>query len=127
MIHVQPAEIEAARAEFYTVPEWAEIEPARRRLVDGDEEIATGVRILATPGHTPGHQSLLVELPDTPPTLLVGQACYCCAEFTSGATQDVDFHGGEMIDAGRASLARLQALPVELAHFSHDPEVWRAG
>ncbi|MFC6019513.1 MBL fold metallo-hydrolase [Plantactinospora solaniradicis] len=29
--------------------------------VDGDEQLATGVRVLSTPGHTPGHQSVLVE------------------------------------------------------------------
>jgi len=29
-------------------------------LVDGDEEIADGVRLLPTPGHTPGHLSVLV-------------------------------------------------------------------
>jgi glyoxylase-like metal-dependent hydrolase (beta-lactamase superfamily II) len=30
-------------------------------LVDGDAEIAEGVRVITTPGHTPGHQSVLVE------------------------------------------------------------------
>jgi N-acyl homoserine lactone hydrolase len=29
-------------------------------LLDGDAEIAEGVRVIATPGHTPGHQSVLV-------------------------------------------------------------------
>ncbi len=30
-------------------------------LLDGDVEIADGVRVIPTPGHTPGHQSVLVE------------------------------------------------------------------
>ena len=30
-------------------------------LLDGDAEIAEGVRVITTPGHTPGHQSVLVE------------------------------------------------------------------
>ena len=30
-------------------------------LLDGDAEIAPGVRVITTPGHTPGHQSVLVE------------------------------------------------------------------
>lgn len=30
-------------------------------LLDGDVEIADGVRVISTPGHTPGHQSVLVE------------------------------------------------------------------
>ena len=32
------------------------------------------VRIIETPGHTPGHQSLLVSLPQTGPVLLMGDA-----------------------------------------------------
>ncbi len=30
-------------------------------LLDGDAVIAEGVRVITTPGHTPGHQSVLVE------------------------------------------------------------------
>ncbi len=30
-------------------------------LLDGDAEIADGVRVITTPGHTPGHQSVLVK------------------------------------------------------------------
>ncbi|MEK6607816.1 MAG: MBL fold metallo-hydrolase [Myxococcota bacterium] len=29
--------------------------------LDGEREIANGVRVVPTPGHTPGHQSLLIE------------------------------------------------------------------
>jgi N-acyl homoserine lactone hydrolase len=35
----------------------------RWRLLDGDTELLPGVTILRSDGHTPGHQSLLVELP----------------------------------------------------------------
>jgi glyoxylase-like metal-dependent hydrolase (beta-lactamase superfamily II) len=30
-------------------------------LVDGEAEIVPGVRVIPTPGHTPGHQSILIE------------------------------------------------------------------
>jgi N-acyl homoserine lactone hydrolase len=30
-------------------------------LLDGDAEIADGVRVITTPGHTPGHQSVIVD------------------------------------------------------------------
>lgn len=33
-------------------------------LADGDEALAEAVRVVATPGHTPGHQSVLVETGD---------------------------------------------------------------
>jgi len=33
----------------------------RFELLDGDTQIADGVRVITTPGHTPGHQSVLVN------------------------------------------------------------------
>ncbi|HZE48453.1 MAG TPA: MBL fold metallo-hydrolase [Jatrophihabitantaceae bacterium] len=35
------------------------------RLLDGDVALSPAVRVVATPGHTPGHQSVLVEDGDT--------------------------------------------------------------
>ncbi|MHB8641485.1 MAG: MBL fold metallo-hydrolase [Gaiellaceae bacterium] len=63
-IHVQRAEREAARAGDYTIPEWVEFEGATYVEHDGEAEIAPGVRILPTPGHTSGHQSVLVDTHD---------------------------------------------------------------
>jgi glyoxylase-like metal-dependent hydrolase (beta-lactamase superfamily II) len=34
------------------------------RVVDGDTPLTPGVRLLSTPGHTPGHQSVLVDSGD---------------------------------------------------------------
>ncbi len=36
----------------------------RWRLLDGDAELVPGVTVLRSDGHTPGHQSLLVQLPE---------------------------------------------------------------
>jgi glyoxylase-like metal-dependent hydrolase (beta-lactamase superfamily II) len=36
-------------------------EQGRLQVVEGDTELGEGVRIISTPGHTPGHQSVLVE------------------------------------------------------------------
>jgi glyoxylase-like metal-dependent hydrolase (beta-lactamase superfamily II) len=33
-------------------------------LLDGDAELAPGIRAILTPGHTPGHQSFVVDLAD---------------------------------------------------------------
>lgn len=46
------------------------------RLLDGDTELLPGVTALRSDGHTPGHQSLLVELPETGPVILAADACY---------------------------------------------------
>lgn len=37
-------------------------EAGRLELVEGEREIVPGIRVLPTPGHTPHHQSVLVEL-----------------------------------------------------------------
>jgi N-acyl homoserine lactone hydrolase len=44
--------------------DWAPLQD-RWTEVSGDTEIAPGVTVVATPGHTPGHLSLRVDLPDT--------------------------------------------------------------
>jgi N-acyl homoserine lactone hydrolase len=41
-------------------------------IVDGDEEILEGIRVLHTPGHTPGAQSVLIDT-DEGPVCLSGQ------------------------------------------------------
>jgi glyoxylase-like metal-dependent hydrolase (beta-lactamase superfamily II) len=46
--------------------------------LEGDHDVFGdgSVRIIATPGHTPGHQSLLVKLPNTGAVLLSGDAVH---------------------------------------------------
>jgi glyoxylase-like metal-dependent hydrolase (beta-lactamase superfamily II) len=44
--------------------------------VTGDQEIAAGLHLFETPGHTAGHYSLMVELPGRRPMLFTADACY---------------------------------------------------
>ena len=44
---------------------------AEWRIIEGDQVLDDGIKILSTPGHTPGHQSALIELPRSGPALLV--------------------------------------------------------
>jgi len=44
--------------------------------ISGDIEIAAGVWLYETPGHTAGHYSLLVEMGDQPAMLFAGDAAY---------------------------------------------------
>jgi glyoxylase-like metal-dependent hydrolase (beta-lactamase superfamily II) len=54
----------AGLADGYYEPDWAE--PSTRwHQLSGDTELGPGVRALATPGHTPGHLSLRVDLAKT--------------------------------------------------------------
>ena len=125
-IWVTAAEIEASKAELYTVPEWAEISDSRRRIAADDDEIAPGVHLLHTPGHTPGHLSISVM---TEPGLeiIAGQACYTCAEFEAGQPAPSDMHDDNWLDAGAESVRRLRSLNPQRVHFSHDPSSFVAG
>jgi len=46
-------------------------------LIDGSTELFPGVFVFTSPGHTPGHQSLIFELPKSGYKVLVGDAAYC--------------------------------------------------
>ena len=124
-VYVQSAELAAAQLPHYTIAEWAYIEPDRRRVVDGDEEIAPGVQILATPGHTPGHQSLLVQGPDGQAQLVAGQCCYTCAEFNAGAVAADNIHDETYRDVAAETIGRLRRLDIAAVHFSHDRTIYR--
>jgi N-acyl homoserine lactone hydrolase len=63
-IYVQRLEREAARAEGYTIAQWVEFEGATYVELQGEHEVLPGLRVIPTPGHTSGHQSVLVETDD---------------------------------------------------------------
>ena len=48
--------------------------PLQFKLQSGEYTLLPGVRAIATPGHTVGHMSMLIELPKGPPVLLAGDA-----------------------------------------------------
>jgi glyoxylase-like metal-dependent hydrolase (beta-lactamase superfamily II) len=93
--------------------------------VDGEREIAPGIRVLPTPGHTRGHQSVLIEdgnghkllfLGDVVPTALHVRLPFIMA-------YDLDVVG--TLESKRAILRR--ALDEKwLLVFGHDPQT-RAG
>lgn len=107
-IVVQQAEWDVAWDEGFTVTEWLDFEGARYQRVSGDAELMPGLRVLSTPGHTPGHQSVSVDTDDGL-VLIVGQAAQDARTF---ATSEAD-----------ASLQRLRALNAARIHFSHDRAV----
>src|SRR5207302_5879947 len=72
-IYVQAAEYQATREPYYTVPEWVNFEGADYAVIEGDAQIARGVHVVSTPGHSPGHQSLVFDTADGA-VVLAGQA-----------------------------------------------------
>lgn len=95
----------------------------RWRLLNGDTELVPGITALRSDGHTPGHQSLLVELPETGPVILAGDCCYWQRSI------DEEIPPGVVWDPTRAmhSIQRLKTLARLTGGRifpSHDPAFW---
>lgn len=98
----------------------------RFRFVDGDAELLPGLELIDTSGHVPGHQSVLVRLPETGPVLLTIDA------IQNQHLADPDTRAMTPFDhdeAGvRASTRKLMDLArregAALVVFGHDPEQW---
>jgi N-acyl homoserine lactone hydrolase len=120
--YVQRAEEERARVESPDLYDWFGFMSARFELLDGDAEILPGVRVVATPGHTRGHQSVVVST-DTGMDVLIGDAAYTTAQYTGPA--DAPLPDGQAADltAWQDSLDRIRSLDPGRVHFCHDTGV----
>jgi N-acyl homoserine lactone hydrolase len=107
----------------YTVPEWIDVPGLTYEVLDGEIEVAHGLRLIPTPGHTAGHQSLVLDATDGP-VVLAGQAVQSLAEW-EGATEPAASGAGEAPDPRYpGSVERLRALDPVRVHFAHDAAIW---
>jgi N-acyl homoserine lactone hydrolase len=122
--YVQRSELARARKQERTTSEWFDFADARFELVDGDAEIAEGVRVVATPGHTVGHQSVLVDTGDGT-AVMIGDAAYTAQIYRDGDRADLSRWRGQHSNrrAWTRSLARLHGFHPKAVHFCHDTSV----
>jgi 4-pyridoxolactonase len=108
----------------YSDTSW-DFEGARFETVSGDLELAKGLWLFETPGHTVGHYSLLVKPESGPrPMLFAFDVVYTQEALDKGI--QAGFH----IDprAGVRSIARIKELAAEHGadvYFSHDMQAWQ--
>ena len=93
----------------------------RFETLTGDQEIAKGVHLLETPGHTLGHYSLLVELSGRRPMLFPADACY------TQKGLDSMMIGSAHVDPVRAYKSMLRLKQIAAKHdaeifFPHDAD-----
>ncbi len=96
----------------------------RWRHLDGDAELAPGLTVLRSDGHTPGHQSLLVELPSSGAVLLAGDACYWQQHIDDECVPGVVWSPAQALHSIKrlktlARLTRARIVP------GHDPVFWQ--
>lgn len=121
----QSAELALARGGGHTFEHLVDFPGARYEELTGEAEIRPGLWILPTPGHTAGHQSLVIRRPDGT-VILAGQT----------HTSASDFAAAELAARARADGARpplpepdawverLLAYDPRRVLFAHDAAVW---
>ncbi|MEU7090425.1 N-acyl homoserine lactonase family protein [Kitasatospora aureofaciens] len=123
---VQSNELATARRDDYTLDALVDFPGAVYRELDGETEIWPGVRVLPTPGHTDGHQSLLVERLGDCTVLLAGQAYDFATEYGQALLARRAAREGVAapLPGYRAWLDRVAEHAPRRVLFAHDHAVW---
>lgn len=125
-VFTQRAELDAARhADGYTLPELIDSPGLRYELLDGEAEILAGVLVVPTPGHTAGHQSVVVRRGDGT-VVVAGQSHDTAAAYGADvlALRAAIEGDNSQLPSGPAWIGRLQQLDPARVYFAHDRSVW---
>ncbi|WP_030663506.1 N-acyl homoserine lactonase family protein [Streptomyces cellulosae] len=124
-ILVQDVELATARRGNHTFDELVDFPGATYEELAGETEFWPGVRVIPTPGHTEGHQSLVLRKADGT-VVLAGQAHDFASQFASdhlarhAARQGVE----QPLPPYRRWLDRLADFDPRRVLFAHDCSVW---
>ncbi|HJP87590.1 MAG TPA: N-acyl homoserine lactonase family protein [Candidatus Limnocylindrales bacterium] len=122
-IYVQRSEWTAAHEPDYTYLPAIDFPGATYVPLDGEAEPVRGMWILPTPGHSPGHQSLVIERPEGL-LLLAGQAVYTRGEWLGLPNAKEGASTARDRSAYDRSIARLRSLHPAEVLFGHDRQGW---
>jgi N-acyl homoserine lactone hydrolase len=88
----------------------------------GTPRVRPGLSVISTPGHTSGHQSVLVAAADGGADLLIGDAAYTPRQYRP---EPGPLPPGQAADedSWHASVNRMRALSPARVHFCHHTDV----
>jgi N-acyl homoserine lactone hydrolase len=118
--YVQRSELSRAERESPELCDWFDFMNARWELLDGDTEVLPGLSVVATPGHTAGHQSVVVQAGDGASDLLIGDAAYTMRQYDNPAGDDLPPGQAADLASWQDSLRRIHAMGSDRVHFCHD-------
>jgi glyoxylase-like metal-dependent hydrolase (beta-lactamase superfamily II) len=121
--YVQRAEHERAKSQSRELYDWFGFMEAQFELLDGDAEILPGLSVIATPGHTSGHQCVVVQSGDGTQDLLIGDAAYTPRVYASPDAEKLPDGQASDRAAWQRSIQRIHALPAGRVHFCHHTDV----
>lgn len=81
------------------------------------------IKIYFTPGHSPGHQSILVNLPESGPMFFAADACYTTENF-QGALPGLMWSAAETVRSVER-MRYLKEFQGATIVTGHDPESWK--
>jgi len=121
--YVQRAELDRARRESSGMSGWFDFMGARFELLDGDTQILPGLSVIATPGHTVGHQCVVVQTGDGSPDLLIGDAAYTPRQYSGPLDQTLP--PGQAADrpSWETSIERVHSMTPARVHFCHHTDI----
>ena len=101
----------------------------RYTLLDGDQELLPGIELLVTPGHAPGHQSVVVRgLPNTGTVILSSDAAHSHIEFEEERRDpNQDAETVEKMLASIRRLKRIRDAEGATLLLNHDADHWSTG
>jgi glyoxylase-like metal-dependent hydrolase (beta-lactamase superfamily II) len=96
-------------------------------LLKGDHDVFGDgtVVIKSTPGHTPGHQSLFVKLPEHGPVLLSGDLVHLVYSWENNVVPSFNFSVPQSLESLKAMKALVAESKGEV-WINHDPEQTKA-
>jgi N-acyl homoserine lactone hydrolase len=95
------------------------------RLIDGDTELLPGLTLIETSGHAPGHQSVLVHLPQTGKVLLAIDAVVLQRLFTTDRKAWPLEDEQQLRASTRKLLDLVEREYVTHVIFGHDGQQWQ--
>ncbi|MCY1547509.1 hypothetical protein D9M68_835750 [compost metagenome] len=111
-MHIHADELAAARTGLDEGVFADELSGAEQwRIQTGEYVVAPGVHAIASPGHTAGHMSLLIELPKGPPVILCGDAADLSENLREEIAPGYCWQDDEAL--ALASIRKLNALALE--------------
>jgi len=121
--YVQRAELSRAQTESPELCDWFDFMNARWELLDGDAEVLPRVEVIATPGHTSGHQCVIVRGDGDEADLLIGDAAYTPRLYADPSTDKLPAGQASDVPAWRGSLRKIQSLRPQRVHFCHHTDI----